>query len=153
MAEVRRASTRDIPAVSGLFLKLVEYLREIGEESRFSKDPKITVGGVMAYVSAKILDPNSCVFVSEREGQPVGFTIGEMHYGPYFLEHPIMGNLAWMYPISVDSKPMSVAFDAWAMERGATARVVMALIKNDRSIKVYRRDGMESVQTCMVKRY
>uniref|UniRef100_A0A6H1ZSG6 Acetyltransferase n=1 Tax=viral metagenome TaxID=1070528 RepID=A0A6H1ZSG6_9ZZZZ len=139
--KIRIAEIKDIPAIFDMFMKLTDYLKEQGQWL-YAQDQNQFVGGLLHYIDMKLHMEGNVILVSEDEtGYVNGFLAGEIrHYAPFF-EHRIVGELQWLWPLSVSAQHLVEAFARWSREKGATAESNYCTPGNIPAQKAIERDG------------
>jgi hypothetical protein len=139
---VRRAELRDIVALTGMFLKLLDQLKGHGQWL-LSDDPVETENGVVGFLISKMHMEENVVFVSVDDNDwPIGFLVGWVLNYPLFYQHKRVAELQFLYPLSFTETPYLLkTFEKWARELGATAEQNYATPENKASIRCMVRDG------------
>ena len=150
---IREATPRDLPELIILFAKLLVYLESKGNRL-YTNDQNTFTGGIMEYLIVKMNLPESVVLVmAGDENKPVGFIVGWIVHYPKFFQDSTLGEIQFMFPLLLSSRPLLAAFDAWAQERGATARSCYATPTHEKSWKIMELEGMDLGLFHFYKRY
>jgi hypothetical protein len=143
---IRQATTRDLLLIVPLFVDLVTYLRDHAVEGLdiFVDDELLLLGGITEFLAARIGLQDGGAFrvmvgQDEESGRILCFLVGFLERCPKFCRHELIGNIEYIYPLSIKSRMLAKAFDEWAKSQGATARICRADISNTRANEVYRR--------------
>lgn len=139
---VREATAKDLPELVLLMAKLLVYLEGKGN-NLYTDDQNTFTGGIMEYLIVSMNGFGSVVFVmTDEQDKPIGFVAGRMVNYPKFFRDNILGEIQFLYPLSLPSRGLRDAFDKWAQERGATARSCYATPTHEKSWKIMEQDGM-----------
>ena len=150
---VRKARTEDIPQIFELAVALVNSIKLISKTDCFEDDPDQLLEGLAEFVKAKVEALVGHIVLVEENGEGItGFLVGCIHTLPKFYKHNVLGQVEAMYPLSFKSKEMVNFFDAWAMVRGATARLALCP-HNHVSAKMFVRDKMDLTYLQFLKDY
>jgi hypothetical protein len=133
--KVRRAELRDIPILTGLFIKLLDQLKDYGQWL-LSDNPVDTENGVVSFLLFKMHTEENIVLVSvDDDDRPIGFLAGWVVNYPLFYKHQRVSELQFLYPLSFKSSYLLKEFENWARELGATAETNYATPNHEMSIK------------------
>lgn len=141
-----------------MFLKLLVYLEGKGQKY-YAQDMNRLHNGVTGFVVGKMFQEHSIVLVGEDNcGGVCGFLIGGIIQYPPFFEHELLGEVQWMYPLSLEENPIfsrqiSRAFEVWARTKGCTAGSNYCLPGNVEAQKLMAHDGREHVFNYYIKPY
>lgn len=155
---IRKATIRDLYLILPMFGDLINYLREHGNGNELFVDDEMTLfGGITEYLAGRINLQEQGGFVvlvgeNEDDGSLASFLVGNVERLPTFCRLGAVGNIEYIYPLSLKSRRLARAFDAWAKQLGATARVCRCDVRNERAYEVYRRfEKSQHVQNVFVK--
>jgi len=139
--KVRQAELRDIPILTGLFVKLLDQLKGYGQWL-LSDNPVDIENGVVSFLLFKMHTEENVVFVSvDKDDRPVGFLVGWIVRYPLFYQHQIVLELQFAYPLSFECTPYLLKeFEKWGKELGATLTTNYASPNHEKSIKCMVRD-------------
>ena len=156
--KVRQAEPRDVSSIERLFHELLECLQGLGQKW-YKQDKAELRNGVAGFIIGKMFQEDGLVLVSEdKNGEVEGFLIGGIvHYSKIF-EHEILGEIQWLYPISLKELPtfsrkMANIFEVWARTKGATAGSNYCLPGNEQAQRLMEHDGREKVFYYYIKPY
>jgi hypothetical protein len=150
---IRQATAKDMPELIILFTELLAYLQKMGNKL-YTADDNIFMGGVMEFLIVKHHDPTSVILVQTDElDKPVAFVVGWIIQYPKFFKDCVLGEIQFMSNIGFKIRPLLDAFDAWAQDRGATARSSYATPEHETSWKMMERNGMKRGLHHYYKRY
>jgi len=140
--KVRQGELRDIPVLTGLFITLLDQLKDYGQWL-LSDNPVEIENGVVAFLLFKMHTEENVVFVSVNEDdRPIGFLVGWILNYHSFYQHQRVNELQFLYPLSFESAPYLLdEFKKWGMALGATAESNYATPENEPSIRCMVRDG------------
>lgn len=148
---IRQAELRDLSDIENLFLKLLLYLMDLGEEW-YVRDSKELQNGIVAYILGALQAPTHIVLVSEdRENTIDGFLLGTLLTFPSFYHHKLMGRIDWLYPLQSQARQLIEEFECWAKSQNATTLFANSNPNNELALKLYKREGWKLAWNNIVK--
>lgn len=142
---IRRAEPRDIPKIYEMFLALVDYLEEQGQ-NLYVKDLNIRHNNIMGFIIGKFYHDDSLILVNEnQEREPNGFMIGQIRPMEPFFKFGLVGEIQWTYPLSLNTRQFAKEFEKWALEKGATATSNYSTPGNTRVEQAFIHEGRQKV--------
>lgn len=142
---IRQAEPRDIHDIYPLFLRLIDYLKEKGNDM-YARDLNEMKNGVMGYIIGVFHDENHLVLVKEGDqGEVNAFLIGRIiPYYPFF-EHKLWGEIMATFPLSLNTRFLARKFEEWAIGKGATGTGNYSTPGNDIAASMFVHEGREKV--------